>query len=133
ATALLLGTAACAGVAVLSASPAMAVTLRQAAGKPLQEAQALFREGNYKGAMAKVQEAEAVSGKTPDEISVINQMKDAIAVASGDTSTAKGCLAKFSKDYSSGKYKDAIADSECLKKTGQLDAKNMQIIAQAYF
>jgi hypothetical protein len=132
ATALLLGTATIAGVAILGASPVMAA-LRASVGKPLQEAQALAAAGNYKGAMAKVNEAEAVPGKTAEESSVIAKMKDYLAVASEDTSTAKGCQAKFAKDYNAGKYKDVQADSDCLKKTGALDAKSMQIIAQAYY
>src|SRR5579862_3403080 len=110
AAALLLGTASVAGVALMGASPAMAVTLRMAVGKPLQEAVALYKQGNYQGAKAKVEEAEAVSGKTAEETAAINQMKDAIAVASGDTNTPKGALAKFAKDYAAGKYKETIAD-----------------------
>ena len=36
--------------------------------------------------MAKVNEAEAVSGKTPDETEIINQMKQYVGVKSGDAS-----------------------------------------------
>ena len=59
---------------ILSAPAEAAV--RAKVGKPLQEAQKLAGEGNYKGAMAKVNEAEAVSGKTAEETKIINQMKD---------------------------------------------------------
>ena len=57
-------------------------SLRAAVGKPLQEAQALAAQKNYKAAMAKINEAEAVPNKTADETDVIAQMKDYIAVAS---------------------------------------------------
>ena len=50
--------------------------VRAAVGKPLQEAQELAAAGNYKAAMAKVNEAEAVSGKTAEETKIIAQMKD---------------------------------------------------------
>jgi hypothetical protein len=83
--------------------------------------------------MAKVDEAEAVSGKSAEESAAIAQMKNAIAVASGDTSTAIGAKAKFANDYNANKFKDVIADGDALKKTGALDAASMQIIAQAYF
>jgi hypothetical protein len=131
ATALLLGAAAMAGAAVLS-SPA-AAALRAAVGKPLLEAQTLYNQGNYKGAMAKVNEAEAVSNKTAEETSTIAQMKNAIAVKSGDPSTPAGAEAKFVNDYNSGRFKDVIADQDILRKAGRLDAKNQQLVAQAYY
>jgi hypothetical protein len=132
ATALLLGTAGVAGVTFLSTAPA-AAALRASVGKPLQEAQALLKSGNYKAALAKVNEAEAVPGKTAEETKVIAQFKDAIAVQSGDTSTAIGAKAKFANDYNAHKYRDVIADGEALRKTGALDGNSMQIIAQAYY
>jgi len=132
ATALLLGAAAMAGATVLSSTPA-AAALRASVGKPLLEAQTLYSQGNYKAAMAKVNEAEAVSGKTAEETNVINQMKNAIAVKSGDASTPAGAEAKFANDYNARKYKEVIADEDMLRKVGRLDGKNQQIIAQAYF
>ncbi len=132
ATALLLGAAAMAGAAVLSSTPA-AAALRASVGKPLQEAIALYNAKNYKGAMAKVNEAEAISGKTAEESKAIEQMKNAIAVASGDPSTPAGAEAKFTNDYNAGRFKEVIADAEMLRKVGRLDGKNQQIIAQAYY
>ena len=132
ATAFLLGTAmACGGAMILSLPASAAVSAK--VGKPLQEAQQLAAAGNYKGAMAKVNEAEAVPGKTAEETRVIAQMKDFIAVKSGDTSTTAGAKAKFANDYNARKYKDVIADSEALKSHGALDANSMQIVAQAYY
>jgi hypothetical protein len=131
-TAFLLGTATLCGGAMILSAPAQAA-VRAAVGKPLQDAQKLAGEGNYKGAMAKVNEAEAVSGKSPEEAKIINQMKDYLAVKSGDTSTPAGAKAKFANDYNARKYKDVIDDSEALKKNGALDAASMQIVAQAYY
>ena len=130
-TAFLLGTATLCGGAMILSAPADAA-VRASVGKPLQDAQKLAGEGNYKGAMAKVNEAEAVSGKSPEETKIINQMKDYLAVKSGDTSTPAGDPAKFANDYNARKYKEVIEDSEALKKNGALDAASMQIVAQDY-
>jgi hypothetical protein len=72
-------------------------------------------------------------GKSAEENKIISQMKDFIAIKSGDTSTAAGAKAKFANDYNAKKYKDVIADSEALKSHNALDANSMQIIAQAYY
>src|SRR4051812_48874038 len=110
-TAFLLGTATVCGAALILSAPASAAVSAKV-GKPLQEAQKLAGEGNYKGAMAKINEAEAMPGKSAEENKIISQMKDFIAVKSGDTSTAAGAKAKFANDYNAKKYKDVIADSE---------------------
>jgi hypothetical protein len=125
-------TSAAASGAIVLSTPAEAA-VRAVVGKPLQEAQQLAAQGNYKAAMAKVNEAEAVSGKTEEESKIVAQMKEYIAVKSGDTSTAAGAKAKFANDYNARKYKDVIDDSEALKKTGALDTASMQVVAQAYY
>jgi hypothetical protein len=132
ATAFLLGTATVCGAALVLSSPAAAAVSAKV-GKPLLEAQQLIAKGDYKAAMAKVNEAEAIPGKTPEESKIISQMKDAIAVKTGDTSTALGAKAKFASDYNARKYKDVIEDADALKKFNALDANSMQIVAQAYF
>ncbi len=131
-TAFLLGTATICGAALVLSAPASAAVSAKV-GKPLQEAQALANAGNYKGALAKINEAEAIAGKTPEESKIISQMKDFIAIKSGDTSTAAGAKAKFANDYNAKKYKDVIADGELLKGHNALDASSMQIVAQAYY
>jgi hypothetical protein len=131
-TAFLLGTATVCGAALVFSAPASAAVSAKV-GKPLQEAQALANAGNYKGAMAKINEADAIAGKSAEENKIISQMKDFIAIKSGDTSTAAGAKAKFANDYNAKKYKDVIADSEALKSHNALDANSMQIIAQAYY
>ncbi len=131
-TAFLIGTATVCGAALVLSAPASAAVSAKV-GKPLQEAQTLANAGNYKGAMAKINEAEAISGKSAEENKIISQMKDFIAIKSGDTSTPAGAKAKFANDYNAKKYKDVIDDGEALKKHGALDAGSMQIIAQAYY
>jgi hypothetical protein len=130
--AYILGTATLAGGAVILSAPASAA-VRAVVGKPLQEAQALAAQGNYKAAMAKINEAAAATGKTAEEEKIIAQMKEYIAIKSGDTSTAAGAKAKFANDYNARNYKAVIDDGEALRKTGGLDAASMQIVAQAYY
>ena len=130
-TAFLLGTAMVCGVALALSSPAAAAVSAKV-GKPLLEAQSLFQKGDYKAAMAKVNEAEAISGKTAEETKVVNQMRDAIAAKSGDTSTAIGAKAKFANDYNARKYKDVIEDADALKKFNAFDTNSQQVVAQAY-
>jgi len=131
-TAFLLGTATICGAALVLSAPASAAVSAKV-GKPLQEAQTLANAGNYKGALAKINEAEAIAGKSAEESKIISQMKDFIAIKSGDTSTPAGAKAKFANDYNARKYKDVIADSEALKSHNALDASSMQIVAQAYY
>jgi len=131
-TAFLLGTATLCGAALVLSAPASAAVSAKV-GKPLQEAQTLANAGNYKGALAKINEAEAIAGKTAEESKIISQMKDFIAIKSGDTSTPAGAKAKLANDYNAKKYKDVIADGEVLKGHNALDASSMQIVAQAYY
>ena len=134
-TAILLGTATAGAAALVLAAPAQAATVSAHVGPLLKEAQALANAGNYKGAMAKISEAESAQGKTPDDTVVINQMKQYIGVKSGDASIggAAGAKAKFANDYNAGKFRDVIADGELLKKYNALDSQSQLIIGQAYY
>src|SRR5215469_1679672 len=132
ATAFLLGTAVISGGVLIASMPAQAAVSAKV-GKPLQEAQALAEQGNYKAAMAAVNQAEAIPNKTAEESKIIAQMKEYIAVKSGDTSTPSGAKTKFANDYNARKYKEVIEDSEALKKNNVLDAASMQVVAQAYY
>lgn len=130
--AVFLGTAA--AVTLIPVAPAQAqATVSAHVGALLQEAQTMAKAGNWKGAAAKVNEAEGQANKTAADTQVINQMKNFIAVSSGDTSTPAGAKAKFATDYNAGKYKDVIADGEILKKMNALDAQSALIIGQAYY
>jgi hypothetical protein len=135
-TAILLATASAGAVSLALSSPAQAqAAVRAVVGKPLTEAKTMAAAGNWKGAMAKVNEAEAAPNKTPAETQIIGQMKQFIAVKSGDVSIggAPAAKAKFANDYAARKYKDVIEDGEMLRKVGALDSNSQQVIAQAYY
>ncbi len=131
-TAILMGTAAVGAVSVVSTLPAEAATVSAKVGPLLKEAQSLAQAGNYAAASAKLKEADAVKS-TPDDATIINQLRQFIAIKSGDTSTAAGAKAKFANDYNARNYKAVIADEAALRKVGALDANAMQIIAQSYY
>jgi tetratricopeptide (TPR) repeat protein len=57
-------------------------------GKPLQEAQNLVKANDLKGAMAKIKEAQAISGKTPFEEKTINEFLAFVALKQGDYNAA---------------------------------------------
>ena len=131
-TAILLGTAVAGATVLTIAAPAQAVTVSAKVGPLINEAKSMAQAKNYKGALAKLSEAEAVKS-TPDDTAVINQMKQYIAVASADASTAPGAKAKFANDYNAGRFGDVIQDGEALRKFNELDAQSALIIGQAYY
>ena len=109
-------------------------TVSKDVGPLLKEAQAMYQAGNYQGALAKLDEAEAVKVYADDE-TVINQFRQAIGVRTGDVSLggAVAAKAKFANDYNSGKWRDVIADADMLEKAGALGAQEQLVIGQAYF
>ena len=109
--------------------------VRAVVGTPLQEAQAAAENRNYKAAMAKMNEAEAVPNKTAEESTIITQMKELYRRQVGryHLGGAAAAKAKFANDYDAKNYKDVIADGEALKKVGALDGATMQVVAQAYY
>jgi hypothetical protein len=133
-TAILLGTAAAGAAALVMALPAQALTVSAKVGPLLNEAKALYAQGNYNGALAKLREAESVKS-TPDDTAVINSMKQAIGVKTGDVALggAAAAKAKFANDYNAGKFKDVIADADILRKNGALDGESQLIVGQAYY
>jgi len=71
-------------LALLSVTaPAQAYIISAKVGPLLKEAQQMIAAKNYKGALAKVNEAEAVKSN-PDDETVINQFRDVIAAVSLD-------------------------------------------------
>lgn len=66
---------------------AHAQALRPEVGKPLQQAGELLKAGKGREALAKVREADAVSGKTGAEQMQIDRMKGAAAQRAGDAVT----------------------------------------------
>jgi hypothetical protein len=79
--------------ALLAASVASVGTLAQEAlrpevGRPLQAAQELIKAQRFKEALAKVRDADAVSGKTANESFMVERMRIAAASGAGDVDTA---------------------------------------------
>ena len=71
-------------LALLSVTaPAQAYIISAKVGPLLKQAQQMIAAKNYKGATAKVNEAEAVKSN-PDDETVINQFRDVIAAVSLD-------------------------------------------------
>ena len=130
---LLGGATALVGMPML-APAAQAATVRPQVGKPLQAAVALANAGKGAAAMAKVHEAESVSGLTGQEQSAISQTKSFIAAKTGAGGSSLGCKAKFATDYNAGRYRDVVgADAACLRKSGGFDFSSQVIVAQAYY
>jgi len=63
-------------------------TVRAAVGKPLLQAEALMRQGDYHAALLKVNQASATSHLTPYETLVIAQLRGAAAAGAGEYGVA---------------------------------------------
>jgi Tfp pilus assembly protein PilF len=93
---------------VIGLSTAMAAeTLRPEVGKPLQDAQALMKQGKNREALAKLREADNVSNKTSNESYLIERVRAAAASASGDNEAA---AKSFETLIASGKLSAAEKD-----------------------
>jgi hypothetical protein len=77
---------------LLLAAPfaAQADTVRAAVGKPVEQAQALIRAGDYAAALAMLRKAAAVPDRTPYENLVIAELRGSAAAGAGDDSQAAG-------------------------------------------
>jgi Tfp pilus assembly protein PilF len=82
-----LGFTAAAPVVGLSSAYA-AETLRPEVGNPLKAAQDLMKQGKHKEALAKLREADNVSGKTANESYLIERVRAAAASSAGDYDAA---------------------------------------------
>lgn len=92
--------------------------VRPEVGKPLQEAQRLSRAGRHKDALAKVREAEGVSGKTANESLLVQRMLGSVATAAGDSDTA---IKAFETVLASGRV------------SGKEEQQMVQAIAVGYY
>ena len=63
---------------------AEAASVRSVVGKPLQQAQDLAAKGDYKGALAAVNQADSAANKTADETKIIDQMRNYVMAKSGN-------------------------------------------------
>jgi hypothetical protein len=122
------------GTGVGPLSTAQAATVRPAVGKPLQAAISLANAGQASAALAKVREAESVSGLTGSEQSAIAQTRAYIGAKTGAGGSAVGCKAKFANDYNGGRYHEVVGeDADCLRKSGGYGYTEEIIVAQAYY
>ena len=95
-------------------STASAQGLRPEVGKPLQQAGDYLKAGKAKEALAKVREAERVSGITASERQTIDGMKAAAAQRAGDTATAIQALESLAGRASGaqlGQYAEQLASA----------------------
>jgi tetratricopeptide (TPR) repeat protein len=131
-SAALLAIVAMGGIAAVAVAPspayAEAKALSPAVGKPLQEAQSLLKNGDARGALSKIQQAEGVSGHSAYENLVINQMKVVAYSKLGDgANLARAAEAVLATGQVSGKdaqtYRTAAAQ-------GYLAAGNMDKFAE---
>ncbi len=74
--------------AAAPASAASAPSVRPEVGKPLQAAQDAAKAGNYKEALARVAEAEAMPGLTPYELFITQRIKGPAAFGAGEVALA---------------------------------------------
>ncbi len=97
-------------------------TLRPEVGKPLQEAQTLIQNKNYKDALAKIGAAEAVGKLSPYETYVVSRMRGVAAIGAGDANTG---ISAFEAALNSGQTPDAekLSSIETLAKLSY-SAKN---------
>ncbi|KAB0633416.1 hypothetical protein F7R21_27890 [Burkholderia latens] len=148
-------TAVLAAVALAAMWPAQARaadTLRPELAKPLNAAQELYRARKYKDALAKLDAAAAVANKTPYEVSVIEQMRGAAAMAAGDNATAARAYESLLSggrlsgqdearidavlagiEFQQRDYAHAIATGQRYLKAGGNDPQMRLLLAQAYY
>ncbi len=90
---------------VLGLSSAYAAeTVRPEIGNPLQQAQSLMKQGKNREALAKLNEADRVSGKSANESYLIERVRAAAASAAGDNDAA---AKSFEALIASGKLSSA--------------------------
>lgn len=126
--------------------------LSEKVGKPLQEAQALMQQKNWKAALDKVNEAGAISGKSAVEETAINQYKFYCLAQLKDTAGADKVLETMSAanqipaaqiqanvlilsqiSFQQKDYPKSIQYAERYLKESGPNAEVMQQLAQAYY
>ena len=127
-------------------------TVRPEVAKPLQAAQDLVSAQKYKEALEQTRLADAVSGKTPFEIYMIDRTRGAAAVGAGDTTTAgrsfeaalasnrmtpedQGRIVKAlgAMYYGAAEYPKAITWLQRAIKDGGADAETRGLLVQSYY
>ena len=88
-----------AALPVVGIAPAHAAVLRAEVGKPLQQAQSLMKQGNHKGALAALRDADKAA-RDDNERFLIERVRASAASSAGDWNTAAN---SFEKLLDSGK------------------------------
>ncbi|MBK6982380.1 MAG: hypothetical protein IPH30_13365 [Betaproteobacteria bacterium] len=141
-----------AGAVPAPARAADADTVRPEVGKPLQAAEALYKARKHRDALQKVDEADAVSGKTAYENYIIERTRGSIAAAAGDhTKAARAFEAVIATGRASGaeqlKLMQAVAGlhyhardyakaaqwAQRYQKDGGSDSSVRTVLIQSYF
>ena len=149
---LLAVTAALLGFLALSPAALAQESVRAEVGKPLQSADALFKQKNYKAALEKVAEAEAAPNRTPFENLTIQRTRGSIASAAGEFAVAarafeaviatgrvsgaeqlKLVQAVGSLYYQAKDYPKAAQWAERYLKEGGTDAGMRTVLVQSHF
>jgi hypothetical protein len=130
------------------ASVASAESLRPEVGRPLQAAQDALKAKRYADAAAKVREADAASGKTPNEQVTIERMRAAVAAASGDVATEVAVInsgklpaneqirmvqSVAGQYYTQRDFANAATWTQRYFKEGGTDPQMRTILLQAYY
>jgi outer membrane protein assembly factor BamD (BamD/ComL family) len=119
---------------VLAFSAGAQEALRPEVGKPLQAAQQAIKSGQYKDALARVREADAVANKTANESYTIERMRIAAASGAGDMDTAaKSFEAIAASGKASAADKARMAESIAGGYYRAKDYKRAMDWAQRYF
>jgi outer membrane protein assembly factor BamD (BamD/ComL family) len=127
-------------------------TARERVGKPVQAAEQLLKQKKYKEALAKLQDADAVDGKTPYEIYVIEATRAAVYLDDADYAGAIKALEAVlttgilppadalqrveslaQLSYRIKNYAAVVAYAERYYKEGGTDPEPRLLMAQAYF
>ncbi|MCE9650471.1 MAG: hypothetical protein K8R18_12690 [Parvibaculum sp.] len=136
----------------MSSAEAAQKAVRPALGRPLKEAQALAKSGDYRAALAKVKEANAVSGKSAYENFVVDdfllfinaKLKDyAAAARAGEAALATGEVDVKDRpqrlktlvqlNYTAKSYSAVIAFAKQYQQEAGYDADLQMLVTQAYY
>ena len=141
-----------AALVVLPGTAHAADTLRPDVSKPLNDAQNLYRAHKYKDALTKIDQADAVPGKTPYESTMIQEMRGAAAAAAGESGVAaqayetllsSGHLAGADEQrttaalagiyFQEKNYAQAIKVAQRYQKSGGTDPDMRTLLVQSYY
>jgi hypothetical protein len=146
-----LGAASLAGAALVPHTAYAAEAVRPEVGKPLKEAEELAGKQSYDKALEAIAKADAVSGKTPNETLLIEELRGSVAQRAGkidlaiksfEAAVASGLLEGAGRLrmvqalavlYSEQKSPKALDWLQRYRKEGGTDPAMRNLLIQAYF